>query len=51
MNLGLPEIILIVVIVLVLFGMAWVVNSKRSSKNRTSNTNTPAKDKKDEKTA
>jgi len=50
MNLGLPEIILILVIIVVLFGMAWMVNTKRSS-SRSGNTNASNKYKKDEKIA
>ena len=46
MNIGLPEIIIILVIVVVLFGIAWVVKNKRRS-SRPSNTNasTQKKDK------
>lgn len=47
MNLGLPELTLILVIILVLFGMAWMVNTKRSS-SRSGNTNASSKDRNNE---
>ena len=44
MNLGLPEIIIIILVVVVLFGITWAVRGKRFSK-RTDNTGQAPKDK------
>ena len=44
MNIGLPEIIIIIVIVVALFGIAWVVKNRRRS-SRPNNTNASTQDK------
>lgn len=47
MSLGVPEIILIVVIVLVLFAVTWGINSKRPPR-RSGSTGASTQDKRDE---
>ena len=45
MNIGLPEIIIILVIIVALFGIAWVVKDRRRRSSRPSNTNASTQNK------